>query len=358
MTTLDQTTDLFLSLTPQKVLQAVDAAGVRTAPVCFPLNSFENRVYDVLLEDGGHVVAKFYRPHRWTRQQILEEHAFMADLQADEIPICPHRAFPDGSTLKEQDGILYCLYERRGGRAPEELTDEAVERLGMLTARLHNVGARREAPSRLRLCADTYVREELDWMLTRGVLPDEVRERYVEAALGLADLADEWMEGVPVHRLHGDLHLGNLLLRDGLLYVLDFDDMVVGPAVQDLWLLLPGRDAFTRRQRELFLDAYGQLRAFDRSTLRLIEPLRGLRYVRYAAWLARRWHDPVFPQVWPHFGTPDYWRQETADLEDLLALVRREAGLQAPAPAEPDRELTNADFFWDWKDRERDKERS
>jgi len=129
----------------------------------------------------------------------------------------------------------------------------------------------------------------------------------------------------------------------------------VGPAVQDLWLLLPGRDAFTRRQRELFLDAYRQLRAFDRSTLRLIEPLRGLRFVKYAAWLARRWHDPVFPQVWPHFGTIDYWRGETADLEDLLVHIRKEAGLQAPAPAEPEKEMTNADFFWDWADQEKDK---
>src|SRR6185436_1571750 len=159
--------------------------------------------------------------------------------------------------------------------------------------------------------------------------------------------------GVPVHRLHGDLHLGNILFRDGLLRVLDFDDMVIGPAVQDLWLALPGRDAYTLSLRERFLEGYQQFRDFDRSTLVLVEPLRGLRIVHYAAWLARRWHDPAFPAAWPHFGTDDYWERETQDLEEQLAVIRgeltpeeAEARLTEESVQEEEPTLTNKDYFW------------
>jgi Ser/Thr protein kinase RdoA (MazF antagonist) len=161
----------------------------------------------------------------------------------------------------------------------------------------------------------------------------------------------------PVQRLHGDLHLGNILNRDGVLRVLDFDDMVTGPPVQDLWLALPGRDAETRRQRELFLDGYEQFRLFDRTSLRLIEVLRGLRIVHYAGWLARRWHDPAFPAAWPHFGTDDYWERETTDLEEQLAFARGEIkppedmakGADGEA-VEEEITLTNRDYFWDWEE--------
>ena len=349
------TTDLFLELTPQKVLEAVDAAGLETAPVCQALNSFENRVYDVVIYDGegeeGHVVAKFYRPGRWTEAQILEEHRFMNALDEAEVPLCRLRPFPDGDTLKQIEGIYYCLYPRFGGRAPDELNDELVERLGMLTARMHNVGAAGSSEHRVRLNADTYVRDDLEWMLDNDVLPETLSERYAAAAYDLADIYERVSDGVAVQRIHGDLHAGNLLLRDGRLHLLDFDDHVVGPVVQDLWLLLPGRDAWTRAHRELFLDAYQQLRPFDRTSLRLIEPLRGLRMVHYAAWLARRWHDPVFPQTWPHAGTPAYWEQETRDLEELLAIIRRDESLPEDlrgAAGEEEPELSNKDFFWDW----------
>lgn len=351
----DALTDLFLELTPERVLAAVEAAGLHTNPVCYALNSFENRVYEVELEDRRRVVAKFYRPRRWSREQILEEHTFMADLEADEIPICRHRPFPDGTTLKTIDGIHYCLYDRFGGRAPEEFSDVAVERLGMLAARIHNAGARREAVHRVRLCGDTYVRQDLAWLAEHETIPPVYERRYFDAAHAIADIADERMEGVETGRVHGDFHIGNLLLRDGLFHVLDFDDMVVGPPVQDLWLVLPGRDRYTERQRELFVSAYEQLRDFDRRSLRLIEPLRGLRVVHYAAWLARRWHDPVFPVTWPHFGTDAYWEQETRELEDLLADIRAEepstsVAVPAAEGEAEEAELTNKDFFWDWED--------
>jgi len=352
----DAPTDLFLTLTPEKVLRAVEAGGVACNPVCYPLNSFENRVYEVELADRSRVVAKFYRPGRWSEEQIREEHQFLAELAADEIPVCTMRPFPGGDTLRQIDDIYYCLSDRRGGRAPDELDEAAARRLGMLVGRLHNVGVRSDARHRLRINGDTYVRDDLDWLEAHDTVPRHLRDRYFDAALGIATIADRRLAGVPVHRLHGDLHLGNVLFRDGLLRVLDFDDMVVGPAVQDLWLALPGRDAYTAALRERFLEGYLQFRDFDRATLVLIEPLRGLRIVHYAAWLARRWHDPAFPAAWPHFGTPDYWERETQDLEDQLAVIqgelKPEGGEAGPGEETAGKEepiLTNRDFFWDWE---------
>jgi len=346
---VDATTDLFLSLTPDKVLEAVEAGGFRCNPVCYTLNSFENRVYEIELEDDTRLVAKFYRPNRWTREQILEEHQYLSDLEAAEVPVCGVLPFPDGTTVKRIDHIYYSLFPRRGGRAPDELNDSQVERLGMFTARLHNVGNQSTAKHRIQLCADTYIRQNLQWLQDNAVVPERLWDRYSNAATQVAEITDQRMQGVSVQRIHGDLHLGNLLLREDKFFALDFDDMVVGPPVQDLWLLLPGTDVHTRRQREIFIEAYEQFRRFERNTLQLIEPLRGLRYVHYATWLARRWHDPVFPQTWPHFGTEDYWRGETADLEDLLVTIRKESsdGMTTESSEE---ELQNSDYFWDWED--------
>ncbi|MEM7582942.1 MAG: serine/threonine protein kinase [Acidobacteriota bacterium] len=352
-------TDLFLSLTPDRVLEAVEASGLRCRPVCYPLNSFENRVYEVELEDHSRVVAKFYRPQRWGAEQILAEHEFLAELAAEDIPVCTMRPFPDGTTLQRIDRIYYCLSNRRGGRAPDELSDAAIERLGMFIGRMHNVAARRAAPSRPRLDADHYVRRELAWMELDGTLGAAMKRRYFAAAEQLADLADELMAGVETHRIHADLHLGNILFRDGELRVMDFDDFAEGPAVQDLWLALPGRGRECERQRELLLAGYERFRRFERSTLRLIETLRGLRLVRYAGWLARRYHDPAFQAGWPHFGSDEFWEQETVDLEEQLATARAEAG-QATPPAsgassppiavdEGEELLSNKDYFWDWE---------
>jgi Ser/Thr protein kinase RdoA (MazF antagonist) len=353
--------DLFFALTPERVLAAVEAGGLTTNPVCYPLNSFENRVYEVELQDRTRIVAKFYRPGRWSEEQILEEHQFLTDLDAEEVPVATVRPFPDGGTLKRVDDIYYSLADRKGGRAPDELSDASARRLGMLVGRLHNVGVRREAPHRLSLSADNYIREPVDWLRSHDTVPAHLRDRYFGIALEIADIADRMLEGVAadhLHRIHGDLHLGNVLDRDGQLRVLDFDDMLTGPAVQDLWLALPGRDRYTLRQREEFLLGYEQFRLFDRSTLRLIEPLRALRIVHYAAWLGRRWHDPAFPAAWPHFGTEEYWTRETDDLAELLAVIRGEAtpaeggrggGEDGAAEIEEEEVLTNKDFFWDWE---------
>ena len=345
MTTVPDHTNLFLTLSPDVVLQAVEDAGIACASTCFPLNSFENRVYLMETLDGRRVVSKFYRPLRWTPEQILEEHAFLRDLSENEVPICPVLAFPDGTTLKQINGISYCLFEARGGRAPDELTDGDADRLGMLVGRIHSVGASREATHRVRLSAQSYIHDNLTWLDEHGTIPATLAGRYVRAAHFIADDAAKRLANAEVQRIHGDCHLGNFLLRDDVFHVLDFDDMVVGPPVQDVWLAVPGRDTHARRQREAFLEGYERFRPFDRDSLDLIEPLRGMRLIHYATWLAKRWHDPIFPRTWPHFGTEEYWLGEVQALEEIVDHIEQQHAPRPNALDEPP--LTNEDYFWD-----------
>jgi Ser/Thr protein kinase RdoA (MazF antagonist) len=354
----------FVALTPDRVLTAVEAAGIATTGLCYPLNSFENRVYEVELADaergqsshhqGSRVVAKFYRPGRWSGEQILEEHALLRELEEAEVPVPPLRAFADGSTLREIDGIRYALWERSGGRAPDELSEPLAERLGMLVGRLHEVCARRPLVHRPRLDAERYVHRQLEWLERHHTLPPALADRYVAAARGIAAAFDALVAGVPYQRVHADLHLGNVLMRDGMLRLLDFDDMAMGPPVQDVWLAVPGRDADSLRRRDAFLTGYEAFRTFDHTTLRLVEPLRGLRLVRYAGWLARRWNDPAFRAGWPHFGTVEYWRDETETLEAQLRIIHGERPEVATAnttaaPAPREELLSNRDYFFDWE---------
>jgi Ser/Thr protein kinase RdoA (MazF antagonist) len=338
--------EFFFRLTPDQVLAAVEAGGFRPTGHCSALNSLENRVYDVRLEDDTHVVAKFYRPERWSRAAILEEHAFLGDLGEAEIPVCAPLAFADGETLHRVQDIWYAVWPRTGGRAPDELADTRLQVLGRLLARIHNVGALRDAPSRRRLSANSFVHEPLE--ILGDHLPPSCAHRYAAAAQRVAALYEERAPEVPVHRIHGDCHVGNLLDgREGLFF-LDFDDFVIGPAVQDVWMLAPGRDAEGLRQRRVLIDAYRQFRDFDERWLRLAEPLRAMRFVHYAAWIARRWQDPAFPPTFPHFGTEDYWEGETRDLEEQVERIQREDEPEGPHASGGDApELSNRDFFWD-----------
>lgn len=350
-------TDLFLELTPERVLAAVEAGGLECNNLCYPLNSFENRVYEVELVDTSRVIAKFYRPGRWSERQILEEHRFLSELDDADVPVCTVRPFPDGTTLKQIDEIYYSLSDRRGGRAPDELTTDLARRFGMLVGRIHNVAGSDPGSERRPMDADHFVRQPLSWLEEHDTVPAGLADRYRGTAEAIADLADPLLKQVDTHRIHADLHLGNVLLRDGGFHLLDFDDMCCGPPVQDMWLALPGRDAETLRLRESFLVGYEQFRQFDHASLRLIEPLRGMRMVRYAVWLARRWHDPAFRAGWPHFGTFEYWEGETRDLEEQLKVIRKDVdgdtvlagdGGALRADEESAEELTNKDYFWDW----------
>jgi Ser/Thr protein kinase RdoA (MazF antagonist) len=342
--------DFFFDLTPDRVLAAVEAGGFDPTGHCSPLTCLENRVYDLRLEGGRHIVVKFYRPGRWSREAILDEHRFLAELREAEIPVCAPLRFPDGETLHQVEGIHYAVWPRTGGRAPDEFDDEQVALLGRLLARIHNVGAVGEAPHRPRLDSSRSALEPLASLEDRGFLPPECGSRYRAAVEEVARLYDAWSEGVPVHRIHGDCHVGNLLRGDAGWFFLDFDDFVVGPAVQDVWMLLPGRDHEGARQRALLVEAYRQFRDFDPRWLRLVEPLRGFRFVFYADWIARRWEDPAFPDAFPHFGSPRYWEDETRDLEEQVERLLRtgEATLQRPeGEVSEEAELSNEEIFWD-----------
>lgn len=311
--------DLFLALTPDWVLKAVEAGGFEPTGHVMALHCLENRVYDLKLETGDHVVAKFYRPGRWTEEAILEEHAFLRDLREAEIPVCAPLAFADGRTLHTVEGIHYAVWPRTGGRAPDELSDQEVEVLGRLVARIHNVGGLRGVRHRPTLDARSYGGAALEALEQRRMLPPQHEGRYRRAVERIAATYEELALGVPLIRIHADCHHGNLLNgREGWFF-LDFDDFRLGPAAQDVWLLVPGQDPEADEQRLRFVEAYRQFRDFDVRWLRLVEPLRGLRYIHYAAWIARRWNDPAFPRAFPHFDSEVYWDREVQDLETQAA---------------------------------------
>jgi Ser/Thr protein kinase RdoA (MazF antagonist) len=349
--------NFFFHLTPDIVIKAIEQSGFEPTGHCMALNSYENRVYDLRLEDGSHVVSKFYRPGRWSRDQILEEHGFLLELREDEIPVCSPMRFSDGETLHEIEGIYYAIWPRTGGRVPDELSDQELQILGRLCARIHNKGAAKKAAHRIELTGETYGLRPLAFLVDHDFLPPHCKDRYGNAVKEIVAIYETLRMDVPYHRIHGDCHLGNLLHGSEGWFFLDFDDFLSGPAVQDVWMLVPARDREGLRQRDVFLDAYRQFRDFEYSWLRLVEPLRSLRYIRYAAWIAQRWDDPAFPAAFPHFGTVQYWEDETADLEDQLDYFHTHTDDLPDAVRRPDqteeekKELTNKDFFWDWEEK-------
>jgi len=313
----------FFSLTPDQVLLAVEELGYRCTGLCYPLNSLENRVYEIELDDRRRIVSKFYRPGRWSRETIQDEHQLLAALTELEIPVCAPLTDLHGATLHQSpSGILYALFPRIGGRIPDELTAEQLEQLGRLIARVHNVCASLKLKNRLPLTADTYGRQALAMIINSGRLPPEQVQRFSDAVEMLLTIADERFRNLETFVIHADLHRGNLLYGRNGWTILDFDDAAVGPPVQDFWLLLPARHTECKSDVEALLAGYQQFRQFPRSTLRLIEVLRGLRYLRYAAWIAQRWDDPSFPRAFPDWGTDRYWQQLIIDLYDQVRLLR------------------------------------
>ena len=300
-------------LTPERVLGAVEAAGYATDGRLLALNSFENRVYQLGLEDRSFVVAKFYRPGRWSDAQILEEHAYTAELAEAEIAVVAPLA-RDGETLHRHEGFRYAVFPRRGGRAPELEGLEVAAWIGRTLGRLHAVGARTRFAARPPIDPGTHVDRPAQDVLDSGLVPGALEHRYaaaieaVRAAVGAAWSA----AAASTLRLHGDSHPGNVLWTEAGPTFVDFDDARSGPAVQDLWMLFTGGEA----QREALIEGYEQFRLFDRSELALLEPLRVMRQVHFAGWIAARWDDPAFPRAFPFAGEPRWWEQHVADLAE------------------------------------------
>ncbi|HXZ50691.1 MAG TPA: serine/threonine protein kinase [Burkholderiales bacterium] len=310
-------------LTPDAVLDALESAGLRCDGRQLALNSFENRVYQVGIEDGPPVVAKFYRPERWSDAQILEEHEFVLELAAREIPAVPPLAL-GGRTLHEHGGFRFAVYPRRGGRAPELEDRATLEWLGRYIGRIHAVGALRPFAARPALDIESFGREPRDWLLAHGFLPPDLVDAWRSvAALALEGVARCYERaGAPrLLRLHGDCHAGNVLWTDAGPHFVDFDDARSGPAVQDLWMLLPGERGAMAASLKQVLDGYEQFFAFERRELHLVEALRTLRLLHYSAWLARRWQDPAFPAAFPWFDTPRYWQDRILELREQVSLM-------------------------------------
>ena len=312
---------LFNRLMPEQVMDAVEVGGLRCSGRFIALNSYENRVYQLELDDETMVVGKFYRPGRWSREAIQAEHDLLAELAELEIPVASPLELSPGQTIGEVEGILYALFPRVGGRAPEELADEQARLLGRLIARIHNAGASRDAPARPRLTPETFGRENLAYLLKHEKIPEQARASYAASVEALVTRIEPLFRGVPLHRIHGDCHLGNLIWSPRGATFLDFDDLRVGPAVQDIWMMVPSFDEDGQRQRALLLEAYREFRDFDPAWLRLIEPLRALRYINYATWIARRWDDPTFKRTFTYFGTLQYWEGQIQDLREQIARI-------------------------------------
>ncbi len=313
----DQPTTFFYSLTPDAALTALEQCGFVPTGLCIPLASYENRVYEMEFEnpDGtrSRKVAKFYRPGRWSSDQILDEHDFLKDLVDGDVPVIAPEVLMDDATLAQTDaGIYYALFPKKGGRAPEDLSAEDLMRVGRNIGRLHGVGRQFLAEHRLKLNAEVFGRGALQIIYESGRVPEEIRERLKAVSLRLIEEADVRLKGQPFQRIHGDCHAGNILWRpDGLLFV-DFDDMAMGPPVQDLWLLLRDDEDW-----KALVEGYTEFSPLPEGSKAAIPSLRALRLMHYAAWLTKRYEDPAFQKAFPQFDHPKYWFDLLNDLEAI-----------------------------------------
>jgi len=313
----------YAGLTPDTVLDALESVGLRGDGRLLALNSYENRVYQIWMEDGPPLVAKFYRPARWSEAAILEEHAFTRELFERELPVVTAAAV-GGRVLHEFRGFRFAVFPKRGGRAPELEDPKTLEWMGRFLGRIHAVGALAPFCDRPTIGIPSFGEEPRDYLLAHGFLPPDLADtwaRVVELALDGIRRCYDRAGAVRTLRLHGDCHAGNVLWTDDGPHFVDFDDSRMGPAVQDLWMLLSGDRADMTGQLTDLLAGYEVFFEFDARELNLVEALRTLRMIHYSAWLARRWDDPAFPAAFPWFNTPRYWQNQILELREQVGLL-------------------------------------
>ncbi len=314
----------YRNLDPDSILDAVESAGYQTDGRFLALNSYENRVYQVGIEGAQPLIVKFYRPGRWSDETILEEHLFTLALAGQEIPVVPPLVGNNAETLHRHGPYRFTLYPRRGGRSPELDDPDVLEQLGRFIARIHLLGEAKPFLHRPTLDIESFGVQSYQYLLEQGFIPKEMELPYRSLAEDLIKRIEQGYQHagqVLKLRLHGDCHPGNILWTDAGPHIVDFDDARMGPAVQDLWMFLSGdRQNMTMRLADI-LEGYTQFREFNPRELHLIEPLRTLRIMHYAAWLARRWDDPAFPQAFPWFNAPRYWDEHILSLREQLALM-------------------------------------
>ena len=311
------------NLTPSVLLDLVEgASGIPMTGLAIPLPSYINRVYELQSRAGERLIAKFYRPHRWSREALEDEHRFLADCAADEIPVVSPLPLADGGTLGKTDDGFFALFPRKAGREFELGTGEELVRAGSLVARIHLAGERRAPRDRVTLHPQKSTLSDLDFIVKGGFVPPELQGQFGDLTSRIVESISGLFEGTPLIRIHGDCHRGNILDRPGEgLMAIDFDDMMTGPPVQDLWMLLPDHAGRSRREITLLLEGYELFREFPYPSLRLIEPLRFMRIIYFLAWTARQAGDYAFPANHPDWGSENFWLHEISDLNHQFQVI-------------------------------------
>lgn len=314
----------FQGLGPDTLIKAIETLGIYPDSGLLALNSYENRVYQFSDDNRRRYVVKFYRPGRWSIEQIVEEHQFTLDLQAEEIPaVAPLQI--NGRTLHEFEGYHFCLFPSVGGRAFEPDDLDQLERLGRQIGRLHAVAQTASFNYRETISYNGFVTDSVVELRRSELIPDGLKTAFFAILEPLAErLAGKPLANFPVQRLHGDCHIGNILQWDDKLTFVDFDDCRMGPAVQDLWMMLNGSRAEQTVQLDALIEGYEEFCSFDKAQLLLIEPLRGFRIIQYMAWLSKRWQDSAFQRAFPWFAEERYWENQVLALKEQLAALDEE----------------------------------
>ena len=308
------------ALTPDTVLDAMEAIGLEPTGGLTALNSYENRVYQIALEDGSFVITKFYRPNRWSEDAIVEEHQFTQGLFDAELSVVPPLR-RNGISVFEHLGFRFAVFPRQGGHPPNLENEDDLEVLARSIARMHALGVSRPFNHRVTLSAERLGNSSQTFLLDNQFIPIEMEDAYRSITEQLLARISPLMAHVTLTPIHGDCHMGNILWRDSTPHFVDFDDCMSGPPIQDLWMLLSGERPSQTLQLSIILDAYQEFHDFDVSSLQLIEPLRTLRIMYHAAWIGRRWQDPAFPMAFPTFDSANYWSSHVLALREQLAML-------------------------------------
>ena len=322
MTHTSSTVQPYDNLTPDIILDAIESIGFEVSGSLFPLNSYENRVYQIGLNDESDLIAKFYRPHRWSDAMILEEHAFSSELAENDIPvIAPINT--NNKSLFIYQGYRFAIFPKRGGRSPELDNDEHLKWLGRFMGRIHAVGRTARFQHRATLTVKRLGYDSYHFLTENNFIPDYLQHNYALVVEEILEKVSNRFEACLATniRIHGDCHPGNILWTPDGPHFVDLDDTMMGPAIQDLWMLLSGERSLMEKQLQVIMEGYTMFSNFDSMELSLIEPLRALRQINYSAWLARRWDDPAFPLHFPWFNSPRYWEDHLNDLRQQNMLL-------------------------------------